>query len=135
MVVDKEKIYDRLYSDDFDNFRSNVCHFLKNNGDIKFVYYILKSDIISLFYDKKLYKEAFYMLAALDYISKVNNIPLCTKYTYLRQYRFEETIWPQQAELVCMVMNDDSFKDKLLKKANPEFLQYNIVEGDMRDVC
>ena len=134
-VKSKEELFDRLKSSDFDNFRSNLCHYLKNIGDLDFIYSIIQSDVITLFYEKQMYEEAMYTLAALDYISKENKIPICTRYEHLRQLKFEGIIFPKQAEVVCRLMNDNSFKESLLNKANPEFLKYNIVEGDMRDVC
>lgn len=134
-VKSKEELFSRLESSDFDNFRSNLCHYLKNIGDLDFIYSIIKSDVISLFCEKQMYEEAIYTLAALDYISKENKIPICTRYEQLRHLKFEKTIFPRQAEIVCRLMNNNSFKENLLKKANPEFLKYNIVEGDMRDVC
>lgn len=134
-VKSKEKLFNRLESSDFDNFRSNLCHYLKNVGDLDFIYAILESDIITLFCDKQMYEEALYTLAALDCISKENEIPICTRYEYLRCCKFKQTIFPSQAEIVCRLMKNNSFKERLLKNANPEFLKYNIVEGDMRDVC
>ncbi len=134
-VNSKEKLFNRLNSSDFDNFRSNLCHYLKNIGDLDFIYSIIESDVITLFYEKQMYEEAIYTLAALDYVSKANKIPICTRYEPLRHLKFETVIFPKQAEIVCRVMNNNSFKEKLFKNANPEFLKYNIVEGDMRDVC
>ena len=134
-VKSKEELVGRLESSDFDNFRSNLCHYLKNCGDLDFMYSIIISDVITLFYEKQMYKEALYTLAALDYVSKENEIPICTRYEQLRHLKFEKPIFPKQTEMVCRLMHNDSFKEKLLKKANPEFLKYNIVEGDMRDVC
>lgn len=134
-VKSKEKLFNRLESSDFDNFRSNLCHYLKNVGDLDFIYSILESDIITLFYEKQMNKEALYTLAALDYISKENEIPICTRYEYLRHCKFERMIYPRQAEIISRLAKNDSFKKRLLKNANPEFLKYNIVEGDMRDVC
>lgn len=53
----------------FELFKSNVCHRLKEQGDIDFLIETLKEDMIRQYYDKKWYPESFYLLAMVDYIS------------------------------------------------------------------
>lgn len=57
----------------FELFKSNVCHRLKEQGDIDFLIETLKEDMIRQYYDKKWYPESFYLLAMVDYISRENN--------------------------------------------------------------
>lgn len=59
----------------FELFKSNVCHRLKEQGDIDFLIETLKEDMIRQYYDKKWYPESFYLLAMVDYISRENNVP------------------------------------------------------------
>lgn len=54
----------------FELFKSNVCHRLKEQGDIDFLIETLKEDMIRQYYDKKWYPESFYLLAMVDYISR-----------------------------------------------------------------
>lgn len=51
----------------FELFKSNVCHRLKEQGDIDFLIETLKEDMIRQYYDKKWYPESFYLLAMVDY--------------------------------------------------------------------
>ena len=44
----------------FELFKSNVCHRLKEQGDIDFLIETLKEDMIRQYYDKKWYPESFY---------------------------------------------------------------------------
>ena len=68
----------------FELFKSNVCHRLKEQGDIDFLIETLKEDMIRQYYDKKWYPESFYLLAMVDYISRENNVPICNDYDDLR---------------------------------------------------
>lgn len=70
---------------DFTLFRSNTCHKLKELGDIDFVIEVLEKDEIRWYYKKQWYRESLYLLAMLDYVSRENNIPICTQYDDLRK--------------------------------------------------
>lgn len=52
----------------FELFKSNVCHWLKEEGDIDFLIQVLESDLIRKYYNRKWYLESFYLLGMLDYI-------------------------------------------------------------------
>ena len=64
----------------FELFKSNVCHRLKEQGDIDFLIETLKEDMMRQYYDKKWYPESFYLLAMVDYISRENNVPIFNDY-------------------------------------------------------
>ena len=68
----------------FENFKSNVCHRVKESGDIDFIIDTLESKDIRTFYEKQWYPESLYLLAMLDYLSRENDIPLCVEYDDLR---------------------------------------------------
>lgn len=59
----------------FELFKSNVCHWLKEEGDIDFLIQVLESDLIRKYYNRKWYLESFYLLGMLDYISRINDVP------------------------------------------------------------
>lgn len=59
----------------FELFKSNVCHRVKDRGDIPFIVETLKSNEIRNYYDKEQYPQAFYLLAMVDYLSRENNCP------------------------------------------------------------
>lgn len=44
----------------FELFKSNVCHWLKEEGDIDFLIQVLESDLIRKYYNRKWYLESFY---------------------------------------------------------------------------
>ena len=46
----------------FDVFKSNVCHLVKDKGDIDFIIEILSTDEVRTLYRRKWYAESFYCL-------------------------------------------------------------------------
>lgn len=63
----------------FELFKSNVCHRLKEQGDIDFLIETLKEDMIRQYYDKKWYPESFYLLAMVDYNDSAQKTPAVRK--------------------------------------------------------
>lgn len=118
----------------FELFKSNVCHWLKEKGDIDFLIQVLESDLIRKYYNRKWYLESFYLLGMLDYISRINDVPMCSEYDDLRQQRMQEIVYPVGVLLTARVLGDESIKEQALKEAIPEILRFNIVESDIRNV-
>lgn len=119
---------------DFDLFKSNVCHRLKELGNTEFLIDILESGIIRQYYDKQWYPEALYLLGMLDYLSRVNEVVLCTDYDDLRSKKLQETVFPSSVIAQALVTGDETIKSKAIEESIPEFIRFNIVEKDIRDV-
>lgn len=100
----------------FELFKSNVCHRLKEQGDIDFLIETLKEDMIRQYYDKKWYPESFYLLAMVDYISRENNVPICNDYDDLRQQKMQKMIYPVGILITASVLSDDSVKEDAYHK-------------------
>ena len=118
----------------FELFKSNVCHWLKEEGDIDFLIQVLESDLIRKYYNRKWYLESFYLLGMFDYICRINDAPICSEYDDLRLQRMQEIIYPTGVLLTARVLGDESIKEQALKEAIPEILRFNIVESDIRNV-
>lgn len=118
----------------FELFKSNVCHKLKRLGDIDFLMDTLQSNEIELYYKKKWYPEAFYLLAMVDYISRENHVKLCTEYDALRKQKLREIIFPSSVVLLCAAEKSDAPRKAALIDAIPEFMRFNIVESEVRNV-
>ena len=118
----------------FDIFKSNVCHYVKDKGDIDFIIETLSNDEIRTLYDRQWYAESFYLLAMVDYLSKEHDVPLCTNYNDIRTQRLKEPIFPSGVLLSDEAMQTDIHRKEALEKAIPEFLNYNIVESEIRNV-
>ena len=118
----------------FELFKSNVCHRVKELGDIGFLIETLEKDDIRAYYDKKWYPECFYLLAMLDYISRVNNVAICKEYNDLRNKRLQAVIYPSSILSMAAVSGSDEPKREAISEAIPEFMRFNIVENEVRNV-
>lgn len=119
----------------FEVFKSNVCHFVKAKGDIDFIIDTLSADEVRALYDRNWHAEAFYLLAMVDYLSRINEIPLCTNYNDIRSQKLKETIYPAGVVLLDTAMKTDKYRQECMQNAIPEFLHFNIVESEVRNVC
>ncbi len=119
----------------FEVFKSNICHKVKDMGDIPFIIQLLKTNQIRELYEKKWYPEALYLLAMLDYLSRENNVPICTNYNDIRNSKLQRPIFPSSVIILCKTMKSDAPKEECIRLAIPEFLRFNIVESEVRNVC
>lgn len=118
----------------FEIFKSNTCHHVKDMGDLDFIVFVLESDEVRKLYNKHWYPEALYLLAMLDYLSRINEIPLCSKYNDLRMRKLEKPIYPVGVLLNSEVLKSDEPLRIAEKEAIPEFRRFNIIESDVRNV-
>ena len=119
----------------FEIFKSNICHRVKDMGDIPFVIDLLQSYQIRKLYEKKWYPEALYLLAMLDYLSRENHIPNCKNYNDIRAAKLQQLVYPPSVIIMCKALKSDAPKEECIRMAIPEFLRFNIVESEVRNVC
>lgn len=119
----------------FDVFKSNVCHIVKDKGDIEFIVETLESNEIRRLYNKKWYPEALYLLAMVDYLSRENDVPLCKNYSDIRSCRLQTPLYPASLVLTSEALKTEKYKEESRAHAIPEFMRHNIVESEVRNVC
>ncbi|MBR2067164.1 MAG: helix-turn-helix transcriptional regulator [Solobacterium sp.] len=118
----------------FENFKSAICHRLKELGDINFLINTLESTEIRDYFDMKWYPECFYLLAMLDYISRENSIPLCNDYDDLRLLKLEKPIYPSGILAIALTMKNNAILKEAEESSIPEFKHFNIIENEVRNV-
>ena len=118
----------------FEIFKSHVCHQVKRMGDLAFIKDVMINGTVWEYYNKKWYPESLYLVAMLDYLSRVNEIPQCTDFDELRCIHLDEPIYPSSVLAAYNVTKDEDEKTKAVENAIPEFLRFNIIEGDIRNV-
>ena len=116
------------------NIKSAIYHRVKDMGDIDFIIDTLENGEIRTFYECQWYPECLYLLAMLDHISKLNDIPLCSDFDDLRRYKLSRVIYPRDVLLLCALFHNDDAMRQAEEDAIPEFRQYNIIESDIRNV-
>jgi len=118
----------------FEVFKSNVCHRVKDIGELDFIIETLKNDTVARLYEMKWFPEALYMLAMVDYLSRLNNIPLCTNYNKIRSCKLDRVIYPSGILMQYKLSNNDAILKESYKNAIPEFKHFNIVENEVKNV-
>lgn len=118
----------------FENFKSTVCHRVKELGDIDFIMDTLENQEIRTYYDRKWYPESLYLLAMLDYISRENDIPLCSDYDDLRCLKLEKPVYPAGMRAISAAFKNDAVLQDAALTAIPEFKRFNIIENEVRNV-
>lgn len=119
----------------FEVFKSNTCHRVKDMGDIPFIIHLLRTNQIREMYEKKWYPEALYLLAMLDYLSRENQVPICKDYNDIRNVKLQRPVYPSSVIILCKTMKSNAPKEECTRMAIPEFLRFNIVECEVRNVC
>jgi len=120
---------------DFEVFKSNVCHQVKDLGDLDFIVEMLEADQVEKLYEKGWYPEAFYVLAMIDYLSRINNVPLYNQYNNLRNMRLKKPLYPASIIALGKVNPTSNIIDTAFKNAIPEFLRFNIIESEIKNVA
>jgi lambda repressor-like predicted transcriptional regulator len=114
-----EIVYD---AEDFQTFRNNLHHRI-NRGELPFLLETIEGDDVSYYVRHEDYLKALYLVAAVDYLSKKNQVPLCNKYDDIRHMRLSQPYY----------VGDSAFMPNSRETCIPEFVNYNIYEGDLYD--
>ena len=118
----------------FETFKSNVCHRVKDMGDLDFMIQLLESDEIRTLYNRHWYPEALYLLAMLDYLSRENHISRCTRYDDIRTQKLRNPVYPAGVIVTGEVMGSEELLRMAEQDAIPEFRRFNIMENEVRNV-
>jgi len=118
----------------FETYKSNVCHRVKNMGDIEFIIDTLESDKIRKLYKKRWYPESLYLLAMVDYLSRENDLPICDTYSDIRAASLHKPIYPASIITMSVLSKSERPKKEGLAASIPEFRRFNIVENEVRNV-
>ncbi|MBQ8146650.1 MAG: helix-turn-helix transcriptional regulator [Clostridia bacterium] len=119
---------------DFEIFKSNICHMVKDNDEIDFIVINLQNDDIRRYWNKKWYAEAFYLLAMIDYLSRINEIPICTRYADIRSQSLKSPLYPRDVLMASKLHPELDIREQCRREAIPEFLRFNIIESEIRNV-
>ena len=85
----------------FEIFKSNICHLVKDKGELSFIRDMLCSDEVSKLYERKWYAECLYLLAMIDYLSRKNDIPLYNGYDKLRTGKLDKVFHTKIGVKLC----------------------------------
>ena len=75
-----------------------------------------------------------YNITMLDYLSRENGVPLCDEYDDLRRCKLNQPIYPASIRAMCAAEESDAAMKRAAEAAIPEFMRFNIVESEIRNV-
>lgn len=107
---------------------------MKESGDVAFLIDTLERDTIRSYYNRKWYPECFCLLATADYLRRENNVPPDSEYDDLRRLRPDAPVYPASVLALAAAANSDAPLKAAEDAAIPEFLRFNIIENEVRDV-
>jgi len=119
----------------FEVFKSNVCHLVRDMGDVAFIVDTLESNRIRVYFERQWFPESLYLLAMLDFLSRESGLPLCSEYDDIRAAKLAEPLYPAGVLLLCAALENGKPKEESLASAIPEFLRFNIIESEIRNVA
>lgn len=113
---------------DRDLFASSLQHELKRQGDLDFISSVYSERRIDSYLKNGCIFEARYLLALIDYLSRINKLPLAKDFRAFRAFRFQDPVF-------LSYVSSEKEKEEWYHDAIPEFLVANIIEGDSRNVA
>ncbi|MCR5529885.1 MAG: hypothetical protein K6F49_11760 [Saccharofermentans sp.] len=120
---------------DYELFKSEVCQRVKSEGYAKFLFDVLSNDLISQYYNEKKYFECLYLLAMVDYQSRIHDVPLCNRYEKLRHCKLDRIIYPKSILALDALLPEENYKEIAVRESIPEFIRFNIVEAEVDNVA
>lgn len=119
--------------DEFDLFKSHICHELKYLNYKKFLIKYLKEDSVFEYYQNKQYLESIYLLSMIDYLCESHNLPLVKDYDEIRQYKFDKVYIPKS--LYYQLLTRTIKISDIYQEFISTFLSHNIVEAEIEKVA
>ena len=124
-----------LSTKEITNYRTGTpTVFTPQAGSEEFIINTLESGEIRKLFSKGWYEESLYLLAMLDYVSRVNHVPLCSEYSDIRSTKLDRVVYSSSVLMLCRMTKSEEPKVKARKEAIPEFMRFNIAEADVRNV-
>ena len=124
-----------IETENYTTYTSELCHLLKSKGDMFFLQNILKYVDIDKLWKEGKKKHTLYTVAMIDFVSKENECTLKPELEKYRSFKMDVLSFPEGVETLIRITGNTLLMEHCLREAIPEFLRYNIVETDIRNVC
>ena len=121
------------FNEEFDLFKSNLCHELKERGEKEFLKKYLSNNDVIKYFEQNRYPESLYLLSMIDYLCQKFNLPLPLNYQHIRIMKLKKIYVSKSIYL--LLQNKQVKVSDLYKESIPVFLKHNIVEADLYDIA
>ena len=140
LKVSMEDLYSEYLKDKYiresqwNAFISNLQHQIKSEGDLSFIRFCITSHFAERCFLSKQYDKGLYVVATVDYLCRISNIPLYSGYDEMRKWKLEEPKYPEDIEQLHDTELKEMLKRKCMEECLPEFKRANIMEKGVRHV-
>lgn len=117
--------------DKFEHFVSGIKHELKCSDCIKFIKKQIEMEIPLILWNNGDKIEAMYLLAIIDTISNLHEIPLCDIFNDIRVCRLETPYFPSGIIRYAKCFNLSPIECISIENVPNEFSKINIMEDDI----
>lgn len=140
LTISMDELYNEYCTDKYINesqwgvFISNLQHRIKSDGDIGFIQFCITSHLAERCFLEHKYDKGLYVVATVDYLCRMLNLPLYDNYNEMRNYKLDKPKYPEDIESIQNVEIKERLKEKCRKECLPEFKRVNIMEKGVRHV-
>jgi DNA-binding Xre family transcriptional regulator len=134
-LINDDHLIDYSLRSDFETFKSNIKHAIKENSPDNFIDLIHQKNVIRIYYEKKYFAESLYLLATIDYLSRINSIPLIDEYNDIRKFKLQDRLYPASVVIMANVDINSDILEITYRNSIKEFKQFNIVESEIDNIA
>ena len=121
------------YRCSFETFKSNVKHLVKENP-LNFIEYVHMNQLINQYVNLSYFPEALYLLAMIDYLSRIYEKPIVNAYNNLREYKLNDRLYPASIVVMSQINPDSNILNESYESSIEEFKRFNIVESEIENI-
>lgn len=132
-LISDEKQVDVSVRTDFETFKSNVKHMVKDNP-VYFIDYVHINQLINQYINLSFYPEALYLLAMIDYLSRIYDKPINNAYNNLREYKLNDRLYPASIVVLSQINPESNILNESFESSIEEFKRFNIVESEIDNI-
>ena len=132
-LISDEKDLDVKVRTDFETFKSNVKHMVKENP-VNFIDYVHMNQLINQYVNLSYFPEALYLLAMIDYLSRIYEKPIVNAYNNLREYKLNDRLYPASIVVMSQINPDSNILNESYESSIEEFKRFNIVESEIDNI-
>lgn len=134
LLIKNTNLIDITNRTDFETFKSNIKHMIKDNNPYTFIENTHNDNTIRRYYELEYFSESFYLLGMIDYLSRIHNLPFLIEYNDLRKFKLQDRLYPASVIIMANLDPDSNILEQSFKNSILEFKRFNIIENEIDNV-
>lgn len=119
----------------YEQYKHGIRHQVKELGDLVFIKSVMINHEIESQFNQNNNREACYLLAMVDYLSRIHHLKWNADYEPYRQFKLKELSVPSSIMLAQRLNPTENYIQEGIQKSIPEFMRHNIVEIEVDDLA